>query len=714
MPSSSFRLITTAIPLILLAALIFVIALAVRDNPASALPQVLATSTPTVGVAGTGVTATPTLQAESPTSSAKAEMTPAPAPDATMAASPTPVTPVRPTPLPAIPALEAPASVDERIASPFAGERAPTVRVYSNGNFVNALAVTRTTIWAATGGGVVAWNKTSGGYVKFTTLDGLATHRMVAAAVCPLPGLGVLFGSNRGIQIFDTQTGSWKLLNQTNSAMRSDEVTALWCDPAAARLLVAYARAGLDLFDARTGDWLPIGAEVLSEDTIRDLAVSPDGETLWLATNNGLVALSGDQITRYTVANSPLGDNRIEALALDGSGAVWLTSGDTLYRINTADWDAYNGAGRGAFPNGRLTGLDVGSDGAIWLGSDQGQLCRFDPGIEGCVAFFSGEEGMSNAPLTGLTINSDGEVFYTTAGGGISYFNGDEWRTLAIVTEPVPGNMVRDLAADDTGGVWVAASGGAGRIAAEDGASPRLYTPANSPLPSVDVRVVQPMRSGEVWIGGAGGVSLYNGATWTTYTPADGLAGAAVTAIAADAQNRVWVGTTDGLSIWTGAAFFNLTTANGLPSNEITALQSEGEVVWIGTRGGGLLRFQDNQLQLFNVGNSNLPSNSITALAVARDGSLYIGSDLGVARFRENTLVADAGLGTVAVSALAAAPNGEVWAATGGELFRFDGVTWNPYVAPQLPGVPIIALLVDAKGDLWVGVAQGGLVRYTP
>jgi ligand-binding sensor domain-containing protein len=242
----------------------------------------------------------------------------------------------------------------------------------------------------------------------------------------------------------------------------------------------------------------------------------------------------------------------------------------------------------------------------------------------------------------------------------------------------------------------------------------QLYTPANSPLPSVDVRVAQPV-GGVVWIGGGGGASVVDGATWTTYTPDDGLASALVTAISADSQNRVWLGTDAGLSIWTGTSFFNLTTANGLPSNDITALTSTGDVVWIGTRGGGLLRFQDNQLQLFNTGNSNLPSNSVTALATARDGSLYIGTEAGVAHFDDSTLRGDAGLGPVAITALAAAPNGEVWAATGSnELQRFDGAAWNLYEASQLPATAITALVLDAAGDLWIGGAQGGVVRYTP
>ncbi len=741
MYSASFRVISAAISTLLLAALILVIIIAVRDNPTSASPRL----TPTVAVAlsTTAPSASPTgtpepLVEETPTVTATAassatliatgagagttaieEPTVASTVAVTITSASTPsaatptVPPSSPTPRPATTPATATPTPRPAIPTP---DRTPTVRVYSNGNFVNAVAIMRSTVWAATGGGVVAWNKSSGGFVKFTTQDGLAANHTVTAAVCPLPGLGVLFGGDQGIQIFDTQNGRWKTLDAGNSEMSYDDVAALWCDAEARLLVVGYGQHGLDIFNATDGSWTYVGADAgLSLTGLHDLAVAGDGASIWMATQNGLALYRDGEVTIYTTDNAPLVDNRIETVATDGSGAVWLTSGNTLYRTNGEAWDAYNADdAQGAnFPNGRLTGLDLGSGGAIWVGSDQGQVCRFDPGIEGCVEFYRGDEGMATGPLTSLTVSADDEVYFTTAGGGLSIFNGTAWQTFLIADEPVPGNTIRDLVQGDDGQVWVAAVGGAARLSRDDAAGTVVYTPANSPLPATDVRVVQPDRSGGLWLG-TDGVSFYDGSAWTNYTTDDGLAGAAVRAIAIDDQNRVWLGSPDGLSIWTGSTFFNLTTANGLPSNDISALQEDGEVIWIGTRGGGLLRFQENQLQLFNRANSALPSDTVTTLALDADGQLLIGSDQGLARFITDTLTVDLGLGRVAINALAASPTGEVFAATADGLQRFDGVAWSPYATPQVQTTEITALLVDSGGDLWIGAARGGLVRYTP
>lgn len=611
-----------------------------------------------------------------------------------------------------IPTPSATAALDD--AAPPAST--PTVEIYSNGNFVNGVAVMRSTIWAATGGGVLAWNKSSGGYVKFTVMDGLTANHTVAAAVCPMPGLGVLFASDLGIQVFDTQNGRWRTLDSSNSDMRYDDVSALWCDPEQGVLVVGYARHGVDLYDANDETWRYIGEdEGLAISGVRDLAVADSEGPIWLAASEGLAAYADGEVTIYTTENSPLVDNRIEAVAVDGSGAVWLATGNTLYRTNGEEWSAFNaeGAGQADFPDGRITGLDVGSDGVIWIASDLAQICRFDPGIEGCIEFYSGEEGMATAPVTSLTIGSEGEVYYTTAGGGISTFDGDAWRQLTIEDEIVPGNTIHHLAQDDTGAVWIGALGGAARVSPDDEAGAQFFTTNNSALPSVNVRVVQPVEGG-IWFG-TEGVSFYDGTAWTNYTVEDGLAGSPIQAITGDNQNRTWIGTQTGVSIWTGNAFFNLTTANGLPSDDITALLADGDVIWIGTRGGGLLRFQDNQLQVFTRDNVALPGNTITALTLAADSSLLIGTDQGLARFAESAITPVEPLEAAAIVALATAPDGTVWAADeGNTIYQFDGETWTPVSISPAPGSQITTLLVDAAGSLWIGYAQGGLTRYTP
>lgn len=786
MQSLSFRLISAVISIILLAALVTVIFVAVRDNASTALPLVTPTGSMTGSIAeATAASAEATLAAAPTLSADNIEaVTPTPT-DGVAAAAPATVdsTPEaessseqngsadnpptatsgtatsdtatsdtatftgeateeaataaaiesgqgesrqgesesRPNATPIVlPEAATPTPESTPIAPTFDPETGPTVNIFSNGNYVNGVASLRSTLWAATGGGVVAWNKESGSYVKFSTVDGLSANYTNSAVVCPLPGLGILFAGPLGIQIFDTQNGSWRSLNSSNSAMRYDDVATLWCSVEDGLLVVGYTRQGIDLFDARAGNWRYIGPEQGLETTgIRDIAVVDAGATIWLATVNGLVVyragLEADEpgeVTLFTTENSPLTDNRIEAVAADGAGAIWLTNANTLHRTDGVEWDSYSASG-GDFPNGRLTGLDVSSDGAIWIGSDQTQLCRFDPGVEGCIRFYRDQEGMATAPLTSLSIAGQGEVYYTTAGGGISVFDGVEWRQLLIEGEATPGNTIRHIAQASDGAFWVAGNGGASRFFVDGEPPAQLYTPGNSPLPSTNVNFILPTATG-IWFG-TETATFFDGVTWTTYGADDGLTGTSVQAITADAQNRIWLGTNSGLSIWTGSAFFNLTSSNGLPSEDITALQTDGDAVWIGTRGGGLLRFQDNQLQLFNRNNSSLPGDTIYALARTVDGDLLIASDQGVARYSDSDLTVYDGTAGETITALAASPSGEIWAATArAELLVFNGVEWTAAPTAQLPSRQINALLFDADGALWIGTAQGGLARYTP
>ena len=63
-------------------------------------------------------------------------------------------------------------------------------RIYSNGNYVNGLAIMKSTVWSASSGGVLAWNKSTNSYVKFTTLDGLATNLHDLRRELPAGGAG--------------------------------------------------------------------------------------------------------------------------------------------------------------------------------------------------------------------------------------------------------------------------------------------------------------------------------------------------------------------------------------------------------------------------------------------------------------------------------------------------------------------------------------------
>ncbi len=588
--------------------------------------------------------------------------------------------------------------------------------IASNGNFGNRIATAEDNVWAATDGGVVAWNKATGNFAKFTTLNGLAANKSVAVVDCPIPGFGIVFGTEQGLQVFDSDEGSWSLLNSDNSDMSYDEVSALYCDEDAGVLVVAYTSDGLDVYATATGEWTLLDdVDGLITGVVRNITVT-DPLTIWIASQLGLTRFANGVSTLLNSENTPMSENAVTALAKGIGDTIWLATAGDLYRTDGETWSVFNAATTvgSDFPNGSITGIATVDDGTVWIGSDQTQICLFSPVTGSCTEFFSAEDGMAAAPLTSMHLDASGEVYYSTAGAGMSVLNGSGWTRLFIEEEPVTGNRIRAITGIDDGTVWVATNSGVSQINLLDGRPVRFFTASDTDLLSQDVRVVQPVSTDSAWFGTAGGVNFYDAPGWTSYTEEDGLVGSDVRALAVDSDNRVWVGTTAGLSIRTGNEFFNLTIDNGLPTNEINALQRGDDLMWIGT-GMGLLRFQDSQLQVYNSGNINLPSDSITTLALDFDDSLLIGTDKGLARFRDNQIVDVPDIPAVPINSIAAGNSGELWvAANGDELYHFDGSTWikSPRL-DLLPSQSISSLYVDEKNDLWIGAAEGGLATIT-
>ena len=79
-------------------------------------------------------------------------------------------------------------------------------------------------------------------------------------------------------------------------------------------------------------------------------------------------------------------------------------------------------------------------------------------------------------------------------------------------------------------------------------------------------------------------------------------------------------------------------------------------------------------------------------------------------RLVERTWRADDGLPHQSVWAVRQTRDGSLWVGTQGGLARFDGVGFTR--APELIGVDVRALYEDPDGGLWVGTEGRGLFRY--
>lgn len=109
-----------------------------------------------------------------------------------------------------------------------------------------------------------------------------------------------------------------------------------------------------------------------------------------------------------------------------------------------------------------------------------------------------------------------------------------------------------------------------------------------------------------------------------------------VTALKVGAQGEVWAGIRGaGLARFDGKVWTNYTVAEGLPSNRIYALHIDhGGQLWIGTD-TGLALFKDGRFQVMTTAHGLLPG-AVYSIMTAKDGAIWVGGFGGVAHIRRS------------------------------------------------------------------------------
>jgi signal transduction histidine kinase/ligand-binding sensor domain-containing protein len=293
-----------------------------------------------------------------------------------------------------------------------------------------------------------------------------------------------------------------------------------------------------------------------------------------------------------------------------------------------------------------------------------------------------------------------------------------------------------------------------------------------SGLPQNTVQALAQTRDGFVWAGTEAGLVRFDGVSFTVFdrnsTPA--LPGNDVRCLLETADGALWIGTSDGMARWKDGAVMLFSTREGLPANGIRALTQDSDGALLAWTDGGAARLdgqrfdaaQDNSgagrkaawrdaaaragvsedtvenvvalaegemavathsalivvrgasiVQRFLTG-TELPGSRIQAVFADREGSLWIGTNSGLARLAEGKLQllpATDPLARASVLALMEDREGDLWVGTEtdglhilrDQRFRVIGTREG------LTSDDTTAVVQDGSGALWVGTADNGL-----
>jgi len=151
----------------------------------------------------------------------------------------------------------------------------------------------------------------------------------------------------------------------------------------------------------------------------------------------------------------------------------------------------------------------------------------------------------------------------------------------------------------------------------------------------------------------------------------------------------------------------------------IQSITEEGNFLWVGTQGGLVkLNKTTSQQEFYNKGNSILPSNFITSVAVDPDGWKWVSTYNGLVKFKDNDWylynTTNSGLPENKLLCITIDPSGNKWIGTlDSGLVKFDNTKWTIYNKSNsaLTSNMIICLLLE-NNNLWIGTSSG-LIRKT-
>lgn len=207
-------------------------------------------------------------------------------------------------------------------------------------------------------------------------------------------------------------------------------------------------------------------------------------------------------------------------------------------------------------------------------------------------------------------------------------------------------------------------------------------------------------------------VERYQVRNWQTD---EGLPQNSVWAITQTLDGYLWVGTQQGLVRFDGVRFQTMdeNVPGELRHGYITALCVTGSgVLWIGTESSGTWRLEAGIFTAF-AESDGLVNNKVHCLLEARDGSIWIGTDNGLSRFKDakySNFTTKNGLGHNSVRGLCEDPEGFIRVATGRGLSTINtegAITTTMTFGPRTTPNSLKGTCVDQAGNIWVTSPEG-------
>lgn len=313
----------------------------------------------------------------------------------------------------------------------------------------------------------------------------------------------------------------------------------------------------------------------------RDLHWSEQSQTLFIATEMGLVEVT-DENTRVYDESNGLNNQFVRTLFVDQRGMLWLgTFGRGIAQFQGDHYMQFTSDQESGLPNNVISAIKSGVYPDLWVG---------------------------------------------TYGGGLAVLNRSDY---SISTRPVIDPRVFSMSKGEDENIWVSTRGGI-TVYEKDTRDMEMLEPRDE-LPTRKIRNVLHLSSTERIIATDDeGLFIKKNGEFTSIKEEDGLISNQVRALHWGENNWIWVGTQQGLTILNRdfEVVRNITVEDGLVSNGILDItEDDVGTIWL-AQYGGYSSVTPSRIQAYPLQEQGEP---LVCYAIEwRQGELWLGTNKGV------------------------------------------------------------------------------------
>ena len=468
---------------------------------------------------------------------------------------------------------------------------------------------------------------------------------------------------NDGLSIIDLKTRTCENFRHSPDdpkSIPSNTVHAILMD-SAERMWVGTEN-GLSLFNPVTKEFTtfrnqPDNPRSLLSNQVYDIRQTRDGN-IWVCTNMGGVSIldlrqnsfirpEQVQFRNLVVTNDIHGLSSPNARCLfeDSFGNIWIGNYrggvdvishlQPLFKTLPYQMKRY-----GEYTNKQVWGINVDSDGHLWLGGEN-EVAVFD---KGKMKDLLRPQAVKNTHVNVIYTDRSGDLWMGMYLDGVTVYRHKTGR-MERISSGYPNLDVRCFYEDTDGKMWIGTESGIysyenGQLGCEDS--------INNQLSDNMVHSILRDKQGKLWIGTFGkGIQILNRHNNLVYslTTDNGMASNAVSHLAMNSRGEIWAATRNGLVFFERTdnpnGFRIFSEKDGIENSYVRAIQEDGKGnIWFSTNNG--ISCYEKATGMFRNYNyhDGVPRGDFMDGSVCRtaDGTIYFGSQNGVCYFHPATL----------------------------------------------------------------------------